>query len=232
MPGLALDEMRIRGAGRAAGAIGQLLMASHTDRLAAHLTQAMRNRPTPRKRDPKSLTPELWDALQGINITTLAAAMLRGCIDAHGIRGQKAPPRVKIKIGQALELQARGVAVCAALSKKDWARLRKIAARKLSLRKKLQAEFAILRDLQITVEPWPRELVALAGAFACDMLLTALPEAFVEENGIARISKEAAEAVEVETRALPRNEPTADPPWPWFSYDGVDGDTFVASRPC
>jgi hypothetical protein len=101
-----LDQQRIKGAGRAAGVIGQLFMAKHTDRLAAHLAKVMRERPTPRKRTPMSLTPEVFDALRGIPKATIAAAMLRGCIDAAGILGQKAPPRVKIKIGQALELQA------------------------------------------------------------------------------------------------------------------------------
>jgi hypothetical protein len=134
-----LDQWRIKGAGRAAGVIGQLLMAKHTDRLAAHLAKVMRERPPPRKRTPMSLTPEVFDALQGIPTATLAAAMLRGCIDAAGILGQKAPPRVKIKIGQALELQARGVAVRAALTPKQWQRLNRIAARKISLRRRPRA---------------------------------------------------------------------------------------------
>jgi Autographiviridae RNA polymerase len=174
-----------------------------------------------------SLTPEVCDALQGIRKATLAAAMLRGCIDAQGILGQKAPPRVKTKIGQALELQARGVAVRKALSDKDWARLNRITTRKVTLRKKRQVEYAILRDRGIAIEPWPMELVGLVGNFACDMLLTALPDVMVEENGIARISREAAEAIEVERLVLPVNEPTTTPPHPWFAYDGVDGDTFV-----
>src|SRR5262245_35240053 len=205
-PDVTLDEMRVRGAGRAAGAIGKLLLAQHTDRLAAHLAKVMIERPTPRKREPMSLTPEVFDALQGIPKATLAAAMLSGCIDAQGILGQKAPPRVKVKIGQALELQARGVAVRKALTKRDWKRLNQIAARKLSLRKKRQVEYAILRDRGIEIEPWPRELTGLVGAFACDMLLTALPDVCVEENTIARISKEAANEIEVETRHVPANE--------------------------
>src|SRR5262245_66604055 len=128
-----------------------------------------------------SLTPEVFDALRGIPKATIAAAMLRGCIDAQGILGQKAPPRVKIKIGQALELQARGVAVRAALGPKDWARLNKLAARKISLRAKRQVEYAILRDRGITVEPWLRDLTALVGAFVCDMLVTALPGRYVAD---------------------------------------------------
>jgi DNA-dependent RNA polymerase len=226
-PDVTLDEMRVRGAGPAAGIIGKLLLAEHTDRLAAHLAKVMLERPTPRKRKPMSLTPEVFDALQGIPKATMAAAMLRGCIDAQGILGQKAPPQVKVKIGLALELQARGVAVYKALTARDWKRLNRIAARKLSLRKKRQAEYAILRDRGIAIEPWPRELTGLVGAFACDMLLTALPDVCVEENTIARISKEAAEAIEAEHLALPANEPTATPPHPWFAYDGVDGETFV-----
>ena len=224
---MTLDEMRIRGAGRAAGVIGQVLLTQHTDRLAAHLAKVMIERPTPRKRKPMSLTPEVFDALRGIPKATMAAAMLRGCIDAQGIVGQKAPPRVKVKIGQALELQARGVAVRKALTKRDWRRLNQIAARKLSLRKKRQVEYAILRDRGIAIEPWPRELTGRVGAFACDMLLTALPDVCVEENTIARISKEAANEIEVETKQVPVNEPTTTPPWPWFAYDGVDGETFV-----
>src|SRR5262249_12958647 len=101
--------MRIRGAGLAAGTIGQLLHAQHTDPLMRHLAKVMRERPTPRKRNPMSLTPELFDALQGLPKSTLAQAMLTGCINAESIIGQNAPPRVKDKIGQALELQARGV---------------------------------------------------------------------------------------------------------------------------
>jgi DNA-dependent RNA polymerase len=224
-----LDQQRIKGAGRAAGAIGQLFMAKHTDRLAAHLAKVMRERPPPRKRTPMSLTTEVFDALQGIPQATIAAAMLRGCIDAQGIRGQRAPPRVKRKIGQALELQARGVAVRAALPPKQWKRLNRIAARKISLRKKLQVEYAILRDLGIAIEPWPMDLVPLVGNFACDMLITALPGVIVEENGIARISREAAEEIEVETKCLTANEPSATPPHPWFAFDGVDGNTFVAA---
>jgi hypothetical protein len=73
-----LDQQRIKGAGRAAGVIGQLFMAKHTDRLAAHLAKVMRERPTPRKRTPMSLTPEVFDALRGIPKATIAAAMLRG----------------------------------------------------------------------------------------------------------------------------------------------------------
>jgi hypothetical protein len=227
--GINLDQLRIRGAGRAAGVIGQLFMAKHTDRLAAHLTKVMRERPTPRKRTPMSLTPEVFDALQGIPVATLAATMLRGCIDAAGILGQKAPPRVKRKIGQALELQARGVAVRAALNPKDWKRLNRIAARKLSMRKKLQVEYATLRSLNVTVEPWGSHLVGAVGAFACDMLITALPDVIAEENGITRISAKAAAEIDVEVKSLPANEPTDTPPWPWFAFDGVDGDTFVAA---
>jgi hypothetical protein len=224
-----LDQRRIKGAGRAAGVIGQLFMAKHTDRLAKHLTKVMRARPTPRKRTPMSLTPEVFDALQGIPQATIAAAMLRGCIDAQGIRGQRAPPRVKRKIGQALELQARGVAVRAALPPKQWKRLNRIAARKISLRKKLQVEYAILRDLGIAIVPWPMDLVPLVGNFACDMLITALPGVIVEERGIARISREAAEEIEIEIKSLPLNEPSATPPYPWLAFDGVDGNTFVAA---
>jgi DNA-dependent RNA polymerase len=224
---MTLDDIRVRTAGRAAGKIGQLLLAEHIDRLAKHLTKVMRERPTPRKRTPMSLTPEVWDALRGIPAATLAAAMLRGCIDAHGIRGQRAPPRVKIKIGQALELEARGVAVRAALSPPDWRRLNRIAGRKISLRKKRQVDYAILRDRGIAIEPWERPLTALVGNFANDMLLTALPDVIVEENTIARMSREAAEKIEVEIKSLPANEPTATPPHPWFAFDGVDGETFV-----
>ena len=117
------------------------MLAKHTDRLTAHLAKVMK-RPTPRKRKPMSLTPEVYDALKGVPQATLAAAMLRGCIDTMGIRGQRAPPRVKIKIGQALELQARGVAVRSAIPKKEWQRLNRVAARKLSMRKKCQAELS------------------------------------------------------------------------------------------
>jgi DNA-dependent RNA polymerase len=224
---MTLDDIRVRTAGRAAGKIGQLLLAEHTDRLAKHLTKVMRARPTPRKRTPMSLTPEVFDALRGIPKATLAAAMLRGCIDAAGVLGQKAPPKVKRKIGQALELQARGVAVRAALSPKDWKWLNRVAARKLSLRKRLQVEYAVLRDRGIAIPPWDSPLVALVGNFANDMLITALPDVIVEENTIARMSKEAAEKIEVEIESLPANEPTPTPPHPWFAYDGVDGETFV-----
>ena len=65
-------------------------MAKHTDVLAIHLANVMQERPTDRRREPMSLTPELWDALQGIPKTTLAAAMLRGVVDALGIVGQNA----------------------------------------------------------------------------------------------------------------------------------------------
>jgi len=227
--GPGVDELRIRGAGVAAGLIGQVLLAEHTDKLMRHLAEVMRERPTPRKRDPMSLTPELFDALEGVPIDTLAAAMLRGCIDAQGIKGQRAPPQVKIKIGQALELPARGVAVRKALSKKDWVRLNRHVARKLSLYKKRRVEYAILKAANVAVEPWPRTLVAAAGAFACDMLLTALPDVCVEENSVARILTEAANAIEIDLRQVPVREPKTEPPQPWFGFDGIDGETFVAA---
>jgi DNA-directed RNA polymerase len=222
-----LDELRVRGAGIAAGAIGQLLLAQHTDRLARHLTKVMRERPTDRKRDPMSLTPELFDALQGIPKATLAQAMLRGCIDANDIIGQKAPPRVKKRMGEALELQARGVAVWKALTPEDWRDLTKEAAKKISLRRKREIEFRLLRARNITIALWPQDLVALAGAFACDMLLAALPDVCVEENGIARISEEAANAIGVDLRQEVMRDPLIEPPTPWGGFWNLDGEPFV-----
>jgi DNA-directed RNA polymerase len=232
------DERRIRDTGLASGAVGEALLIRYTTPLAQYLENVMAKRPTAYRREMDSLTPEIYDALQGIRKETIAAAMLRGCINCHHIVGQDAPPEVYTAMGDELQTEARGVAVRAAMKQKlgkkagakEFARLRKLFSRQASMRKKSQAEYAVLRAHAIRVDPWPRDLQAHVGMFACDMLLRALPDVIaVDDYDLPRMSKEAAEAVNINLYAHPVYEPSADPPYPWFSFDGIEGDTFVAN---
>ena len=209
---------------------GRPFRTQHTTPLAEHLEKVMAKRPTARKRAMKSLTPEVFDALQGIPKDTIAAAMLRGCINCHHIVGQKAPPRVFAAMGDELQIEARGVAVRKALGCKGIREAQESSSRKASTYKKLRVEYVVLREHAITVDPWPRDLQARVGAFACDMLLPALPDVIVADgHGIPRMSEQAAWAIEIDLYANPIYEPSAEPPFPWFGFDGIDGDTFVAA---
>jgi hypothetical protein len=96
---LAADERRMRGTGPATGALGQAFRTQQTTRLTEHLEKVMAARPTAYKREPESLTPEIFDALQGIPKDAIADAMLRGCLNCLDIVGQKAPPRIFTAMG-------------------------------------------------------------------------------------------------------------------------------------
>jgi hypothetical protein len=112
---------------------------------------------------------------------------------------------------------------------RELTRLRKAFARKASTWKKLQVECAVLRGLEIKFKPWERDFTALVGNFAFDMLLHGLPDVIANDKGIPRISAEAARDIGINFEARPIREPSTEPPFPWFSFDGVDGDTFVAA---
>ena len=205
-------------------------------RLAEFLAKVMAERPPAYKRKIKSLTPQVWDALRGVPKELIADAMLRGVINCHDIIGQDAPPRVFTTMGDELQVEARGIAVGLALRErlgkekgtKEFERLRRALARKASMYKKLQVEYAALRTLKIKIEPWPRELQTRVGVFACDMLLQALPDVIaVDKHRLPRMSDEAARAINVDLYAHPVSEPSADPLPPWFGFDGIEGDTFV-----
>jgi hypothetical protein len=227
---LATNKRRMRGTGPATGFLGQAFRTQQTTRLTDYLEKVLAERPTAYKREPQSLTPEVYDVLAGIPIDTVADAMLRGCLDCLDIVGQDAPPRVFTAMGDKLQVEARGVAVRRALGAKDFARLTKLLSRKASTHKKLRAEYAVLRARAITVDPWPRDLQAQVGGFACDMLLRALPDVIVTDKyDIPRVAEQAWEAFEINLYANPIYEPSAEPPFPWFGFDGIDGDTFVAA---
>jgi hypothetical protein len=229
---------RIKRGGLASGFYGEALITAHTARLAEHLKKVLGKRATSRKREVESLTPEIQDALQGIRKATIAVAMLRGCLNCHHIIGQKAPPRVYKAIGSELETQARGVAVRRAMVQllgkeeggKEFSRLGRLFDRNASMRKKLQAEYAVLRAHGIAVAPWSQDLLARVGNFACDMLESALKGVITTDDyDIPRFSTEAAAAVKVDLMAHPIYEPSVEPPHPWICFDGIDGDTFVAN---
>jgi DNA-dependent RNA polymerase len=227
---LAADERRVKGTGAATGGLGQVFLTQQTTRLTKYLEKVLAKHPTARKREIESLTPEVFDALRGIPKATIANAMLCGVINCHPIVGQDAPPRVWTAMGDELQVEARGVAVRKALGPKEYARLRKALSRKASMYKKLQVEQMVLRKHAITVDPWPRALQSRVGIFAGDMLLRALPDVIVlDKHKIPRIAEQAWEAFEINLYANPIYEPSAEPPFPWFGFDGIDGDTFVAA---
>ena len=126
------DQRRICGTGLATGAVGQPLRTRHTTPLAEYLEEVLAERPTARKREIKSLTPDVFTALEGIPKDVIADAMLRGCINCNHIVGQDAPPRVFTAMGDELQTEARGIAVRKALGSKEYKRLQKAFARKAS----------------------------------------------------------------------------------------------------
>ena len=190
------DERRVKDTGAASANLGQAFQTRHTTTLAEYLAKVMAGRPTAykRKRPLKSLPPEVWDALQGIPLDTIAAAMLRGVVNCHHLVGQKNVAKVLVAMGDELQTEARGVYVRDAMKEllggekgtREFKWLEKALARKASTYTRLQVELAVLHKHAIHFEPWPRILSEHVGAFACDSLLRALPDEIVSGRVQAR----------------------------------------------
>jgi DNA-directed RNA polymerase len=237
---IAADEGRIRRGSLASGAVGHALLARYITPLADHLDGVMAKRPPAYKREVKSLTQEIFDALQGVRTDAMAARMLRGCINANDIRGQDCPPDVFEALGAELQEEAGGAAVKRELERvlgkpeaaKAFAQITKQFERTPSAWKQQRAELAFLRKYDIKIASWSHELQARVGNFAADMLLSApgLKNVIATDKwGMPRMSKEAAEAVNIDLMARPAYEPSGTPPHPWVGFDGLDGDTFVVN---
>jgi DNA-directed RNA polymerase len=226
------DERVIGDLGHGMGTVGRALLYRHVGPLGDHFRKVLENRPG--RYHAGSLTQEIWDVLRGVNRDAIAAAAISGVVDSHvereELNSQHAPREGKLRIGEAIERQARAIAIKRA-RKGLLPKIRRAVARKGSLQERRIEERRLLREEGITIPRWPRPLRLAVGNFAFDIMLAAIPDVILNDNGTPAISLEAAGEIDVTSALLanPVYAPTLKPPPPWISFDGADGSELVQS---
>jgi DNA-directed RNA polymerase len=213
--------------------------------LAEFIADKRKRRLSPRKRPMQSLTLELWRTIHGLPDKALAQAAITGALNAIWAYrpDDSAQLLAKLKIGEEIELQARGAAIRRANSKAA-SEITKATRRRNTAKGRRRLERQILdryADMARAagVQPfrwrvWGDERKLVAGNWALDCLYQALPDVFCAgPTGLPSIRESAIEQAAAFTHALMMRHPVYMPmlkrPSPWSDFKDKNGTTFVRS---
>jgi hypothetical protein len=228
------NERRITNFGYAASPEGQDIIKRHIVPLVEFIAKVRKECPPPRKRPQRSLTQELWRAMDGVPNDVMAWAVFAGTLNAIWTREPDASAALKARLAIGWEIwrECRGVAIRKA-DKQLASEIAKAAVRKGSMQAREAQERRRLRTHGVDFPRWGPDLLVLAGNWGYDCLRQALPNIFPEtSDGIPAIDADAVDDAEAFVREVlmfrsPVYSPSSEPPPPWTDFEDADGTCFV-----
>jgi DNA-directed RNA polymerase len=206
---------------------GAALVESHYDLLSAHVKKQFRSR-------PRSLPEPLWLVIKGLDPDKLSVAVLRALMHSIWLRKPKErSPALKatLLIGRAIRREC----LHRKLLRSDPGLLKKVekaAAREPDLRRRERMVERMMKAASFKTREWTDRDLAVAGNWALETVLCALPEVFILGKGGAPLIYEeavlpAAALAEAVLLKHPIYSPHTTPPKPWTGWENEDGATFV-----
>ena len=206
---------------------GAALVESYYDLLSAHVKKQFRSR-------SRSLPEPLWLVLKGLDPDKLAVAVLTALMHAIWLRKPKErSPALKAEllIGRAIRREC----LHRELLQSDRELLKKVkkaAAREPDLRRREREVERIMKAAAFRAREWSDGDLAVAGNWALEAVVCALPEVFkLDKGGAPLIFEEAvlpaAALAEAALLKHPVFSPHTAPPKPWTRWENEDGATFV-----
>jgi hypothetical protein len=227
----------VRDFGLAAGHEGHALIQCNIDRLTAFIRGKRASQPTRQTYTMRSLTPEVFDRIRGVDDRAIALAAIVGTINATmrpPRRKDRSPARLaKEGIGGEIERAARRQYL-EAKHPTLLARIERATSRKRKLAARLELEAKLLKKRGVKFE-WTKTERIYIGNWALDCCLQALPAIFAtreEGDDTVPMIAEAGwdKAALTATQAMLHHHldvPSIEPPAPWIWFTNESGHSFL-----